>query len=140
MDKKGRGITLFCRKSFVSKCQKSSWGTLQCVRKFRVLKNFMDKISLFSIENFLSLPKNSWGSPSVFQKNSVVENFHAYEGASRFCRKFLSHWTETKNFVRELFCVSEDFWYGKKLMDTRGEVPRFSVEIFLSPVQKIFVG
>ena len=36
-----------------------------------------------------------------FKKNSSSKKFHAYEGASEFCRKFLSDRTEMKNFVSE---------------------------------------
>ena len=68
----------------------------------------------------------------MFQKNSFIENFHALEGgASRFCRNFLSHRTQTKSFVKEPFCFPEIFWYRKKLW-IRGGISRFSVKIFLS--------
>ena len=36
-------------------------------------------------------------------------------GASRFCRKFLSHRTKTKSFVKEPFCFPEKFGYRKIL-------------------------
>ena len=45
--------------------------------------------------------------------------------------KFLSHRTETKNFVKEPFCFPEIFWYPKHFMDKRG-FSLFSVEIFMS--------
>ena len=52
-------------------------------------------------------------------------------GATRFCRNFLSHRTETKKFVKEPFCFAENFWYRKKFMDKRG-ISQFSAEIFMS--------
>ena len=52
-------------------------------------------------------------------------------GASRFCRNFLSHRTETENFVEEPFCFPEIFWYRKNLW-IRGGISRFLVEIFMS--------
>ena len=51
--------------------------------------------------------------------------------ASRFCRNFLSHRTETKSFVNELFHFPEIFWCRKNFWIRRG-VSRFSVEIFMS--------
>ena len=45
------GITIFRRKFFVSQCQKISWTSLQCFRKFGVSKNFMHNRGY---HNFLS--------------------------------------------------------------------------------------
>ena len=56
--------------------------------------------------------------------------------ASRFCRNFLSHRTETKSFVKEPFCFPEIFWYRKKIMD-KGCSSRFSVEVFVSLYRNI---
>ena len=91
------GITFFRRKFLVSQCQKSSWASLQCFRKFGVSKifmhirgyhNFPSKISCFTDpknlciiggitifrRNFFcfTVPKNFVGEPScaVFQKIS----------------------------------------------------------------------
>ena len=52
-------------------------------------------------------------------------------GASRFCRDFLSHRTETKSFVQEPFCFPEIFWYRKNLW-IRGGISQFSVEVLMS--------
>ena len=53
-------------------------------------------------------------------------------GASRFCRNFLSHRTETKSFVKEPFCFPEIFWYRKKFMDKRGHITIFSRNFYVS--------
>ena len=58
-------------------------------------------------------------------------------GASRFCRNFFSHRTETKSFVKEPFCFPEIFWYRKNLW-IRGGISRFSVKIFMSHSAKNF--
>ena len=47
--------------------------------------------------------------------------------------------TVPKNFVEEPFCVSEKFWYGKKIMDEMGGVTRFSGEKNCLTVPKKFV-
>ncbi len=41
-------------------------------------------------------------------------------GHHGFIEIFLSHRTETKNVVREPFCVPENIWYGKKLYGSEG--------------------
>ena len=58
-------------------------------------------------------------------------------GASRFCRNFLSHRTETKSFVKEPFCFPESFWYRKKFMDKRGHITISSRKFYVSQCQKI---
>ena len=57
-------------------------------------------------------------------------------GASRFCRNFLSHRTETKSFVKEPFCFPEIFWYRKKFMDKRGLITIFSRNFHVSLCRK----
>ena len=59
-------------------------------------------------------------------------------GASRFCRNFLSHRTETKSFVKKPFCFPENFLYRKKFMDKRGHITIFRRKFFVS-VPKNFV-
>ena len=68
-----------------------------------------------------------------FRKKLFYRKFSCIGGgrASRFCRNFLSHRTETKSFVEEPFCFPEIFGYRKKLW-IRGGKSRFSVEIFMS--------
>ena len=57
-------------------------------------------------------------------------------GASRFCRNFLSHMTQTKSFVQETFCFPEIFWYQKKIMDKRGHITIFSRTFYVSQCRK----
>ena len=58
-------------------------------------------------------------------------------GASRFCRNFLSHRTETKSFVKEPFCFPEIFWYRKKFMVKRGHITLFSQNFHVSQCRKL---
>ena len=90
-------------------------------------------ISLFSVEFFLSqsAKKNRKGTLPYFENIPVSKNFMHRRGASRFCRIFLSHLTETESFVKEHFCLPENCWYRKNLW-IRGGISRFSVEIFMS--------
>ena len=62
------------------------------------------------------------------------------EGVLRFSvEKFLSHWTETKNFVGEPFGVSENFWYRKTLWigGRGGSITIFWQKFFVSQRRKI---
>ena len=90
-------------------------------------------ISLFSVEFFLShsAEKIRRGTLLCFEKILVWKIFMHRRGASRFCRNFFSHSTETKSFVKEPFCFPENFSYRKNLWIRRG-ISRFSVEIFMS--------
>ena len=64
----------------------------------------------------------------VFQKILLLKIFMHRRGASRSCRKFLSHKTEAKSFEKEPLCFPEIFWYRKNLW-IRGGISRFSVKI-----------
>ena len=71
--------------------------------------------------------KFPWRTLWCFRKILLSKIFmHRRGGASRFCRNFLSHRTETKSFVQELFCFPDTFWYRKKFMDKRGHITIFS--------------
>ena len=76
-------------------------------------------VSRFSVEKFLSHCTKifHWRTLRCFRKNLLSKIFMHKKGegrASRFCRNFLSHRTETKSFVKEPFCFPENFWYRKK--------------------------
>ena len=58
------------------------------------------------------------------------------EGHLGFCRIFLSHRTETKNFVKESFCFPEVFWYRKKFMHKRGHTTIFYRKFVVSQNRK----
>ena len=89
-------------------------------------------LTFFRRKVFVSLYQNiSLESTLLFQKIVLSKIFIHRRGPSRFCRNFLSHRTETKSFVKERFCFSENFWY-RKIFWIRGGISRFSVEIFMS--------
>ena len=108
---------------------------LQCVRKFGVPKNFIHDRGYHNFPSKifgLTVPKYFIGEHMrvleeiFYQKLSCIGR-----GASRFCRNFLSHRTETKIFVKDLSRFPENFWYRKNLW-IRGGISRFSIEIFMS--------
>ena len=79
-----------------------------------------------------------WRTLWCFRKILSSKIFMHRRGASRFCRNFLSHRTETKSFVKEPFCFPEIFWYRQKLMDKRGHIT-ISSQNFCLTVPKTFV-
>ena len=100
-------------------------------------KIFMDKrgegggreVSRFSVQKFLSHCTKIFHLRTLwcFRKIPLSKFFmHRRGEASRVCRKFLSHITEMKSFVKEPFCLPEIFWYRKKIMDKRGLITIFS--------------
>ena len=80
-----------------------------------------------------------WRTLWCFRKILLSKIFMHRRGASRFCRNFLSHMTETRSFVKEPFCFPEIFWYRKKFMDKRGHIT-ISSRNFCLTVPKNFVG
>ena len=80
-----------------------------------------------------------WRTLWCFRKILLSKNFMHWRGggggASWFCRNFLSHRTETKSFVKELFCFPEIFWYRKKNMDKRGLITIFIRNFYVSQCQ-----
>ena len=101
-------------------------------------KFFMNKrregVSRYSVESFLSHCTKifHWRTLWCFRKFLSSKVFmHRRVGASRFCRIFLSHRTETKSFVMEPFCFPESFCYRKKLWIREG-LSRSSDEGFMS--------
>ena len=135
----------FCRKFFyLTGPKKFRQGTILCFRKFLVGKKNLwirrGGITIFRRKFFVSLYQNiSLENTLVFQKNSFIENFHAWEGggeASRFCRNFLSHRTETKSFVKNPSVFQKISGIEKNLWTRGGISSRFSVEIFVSQCRK----
>ena len=78
-----------------------------------------------------------WRTLWCFRKILSSKIFMHRRGASRFCRNFLSHRTETKSFVKEPFCFPEIFWYRKKFMDKRGHITSFRRKFLVSQCRKI---
>ena len=93
------GTTFLRRKLLSNSTKKFRCGTLRCLRKSRVLQNFMHKkgTSLNSVEKILShsANKNRRRTLLCFRKTLVKKIFKKRRGEdSRFCRIFLSHRTE----------------------------------------------
>ena len=97
-------------------------------------------ITFFRRSFCLTVPKYFIGEHFGVSENFFYRNFSCIGGggASRFCRNFLSHRTETKSFVKGPFCFPEIFWHGKKFMDKRGRITIFSRNFCLT-VPKTFV-
>ena len=133
---RGEGVSRFSVESFfcLTVPKISVGGILYCCNNFRYRKS-LDKrgggVSRFSVENFLShcTEMFHWRTLWCFRKIPLSEIFMHRRGASRFCRNFLSHMTQTKSFVQEPFCFPQIFWYQKNLW-IRGGISRFSVEFF----------
>ena len=140
---RGGGVSRFSIENFLShSTEKFQWGTLRCIRKFRVSQNFMHKkdISLNSFEKFLSHSADKIRRTLLrFERILVSKIFKQRRGeASRFCRKFF-YLTGPKKLRQGTFLCFRKFLVGKKFMDKRGGgVSRFSVEEFLSHCTKIF--
>ena len=140
-------ISTFCR-IFLSHSAEKLWlvnPSVLCFRKFPVAKKFMDKkegVSRFSVENFLSHCTEIFHRRTLwcFRKILLLKIFMHRRGASRFCRNFLSHSTETKSFVKEPFCFPEIFWYWKKFMDKKGHITIFGRNFYVSQCRKLSLG
>ena len=112
-------------------------GILYCCNNFGYRKS-LDKgggsITIFCRSFCLTVPKYFIGEHFGVSEEFFYRKFSCigrWGGASRFCRNFLSHRTETKSFVKEPFCFPEIFRDRKNLW-IRGGISRFSVEIFMS--------
>ena len=99
-------------------------------------------ISLNSVEKFLSHSADKIRRRTLlcFERILVSKIFKQRRGeASRFCRKFLPHSTETKSVVKEPFCFPESFGY-RKVLCPRGEYRDFRWKIWCLTVTTNFVG
>ena len=97
-------------------------------------------IKIFRRSFCLTVPKHFIGKHfGVVSEKFFYRKFSCIggAGASRFCRNFLSHSTETKSFVKEPFCFPEIFWYRKKIMDKRGHITIFSRNFYVSHCRKL---
>ena len=116
------------------------------LRHFPVATKFLDKkggsIKIFQRKFFVSqCRKISKQTPSVFQKNSCVENFHALDGKHHnFVENFLSHRTE-KIRKGSLLCFTKN-QVSKKFMDKRGggSIRIFCQNFFRLRMSKKFAG
>ena len=122
MDK--RGISRFSIEKLLShSTEKFRRGTLLCFR------------------SFVSVP-NHFVEESLRQKVSRIEKFYAKKGNITifYWKPVVSEYR--KNFVRETFCVSQNFWY-RKILWIRGGKEGGSITIlcqkFCLTVPKNFV-
>ena len=144
MQKRGGGLSRLLGQNLLShSTEKFRWGTLQCIGKFRVAKNFMHKkgISLNSVEVSLShsADKIRRRTPLCFERILVSKSFKQRRGeASRFFRKkiFL---TGPKKLRQGTILCFRKFLVGKNILWIRGGggVSRFSVEVFVSLYRNI---
>ena len=133
----------FVKIIFISQDRKNSPGNHSVFQKISgTQKYFKDKrggVLRFSVGTFLSDCTKifHWRTLWCFRKIPLSKIFMHRSGASRFCRNFLSHRTETKIFVKEPFCFPETFWYRKKFTDKRGHITTFSQNFYVSQCRKI---
>ena len=116
MEKRWRVVWRFSvEKSLFHSAEKLPGGTHECFRIFRLSISLMHEkgVSLFSVELFFvsQCQKNSWGNPSVFQKNLVSKKVMHRRGIMVLSYFFVSQ--RQKKFMWEHFCVSKNFWYRK---------------------------
>ena len=136
-----RGASWFCRKLFVSRNRKTSYGVPSEFQNISSMEEnlWIRGVSQVSVEKFLSHCTKifHWRTLRCFRKILLSKIFMHKRGASRFCRNFLSHSTKTKSFVKEPFCFPEYLWYRKKFMDKRGHITIFSRNFYVSQCRKI---
>ena len=144
MDKRGGGSFKIFYRKFFSQCREfPKGGILYCCNNFGYRKS-LDKgggggsITIFCRSFCLTVPKYFIGEHFGDSEKFFNRKFSCIEGgASRFFRNFLSHMTESKNFVREPFCFPEIFWYRKKFMAKRGKITIFSRNFYVSHCPKL---
>ena len=140
----GGSIKIFRRKFLSHSTENFRRGILYCCNNFGYRKSldkgggeyhdFPSKFLSHCTEIF------NWRTLWCFRKILLSKIFMHRKGASRFCRNFLSHRTETKSFVKEPFCFPEIFWYRKRFMDKRGHVTIFSRNFYVSQCRKLSKG
>ena len=124
-------ITFYRQKFSVSRCQKFSWASLQCLRSFRYRKNSCVKgVSRFSVKNSLSHFAENFRGQSFSVSESFgnrktlciigVSQFSLESGFSHSAEKF---WEEILLFLR-IFLVSKSFygWKGGRITSSRQKV------------------
>ena len=132
----------FVETFFISQDRKIFAKEPFCFRKFLVGKNFLwirgggGGITIFRRSFCLTVPKYFIGEHFGVSQKFFYRKFLCMGGgeASRFCRNFLSHRTETKrnpSVFRKVSGIEKNLWI-------RGGFSRFSVEIFMSHSVKNF--
>ena len=123
--KEGGGVYQdFPSKNFCLSSEKFCRGILYCCNNFGYRKSLDKGGGITIFRRFLShcIEIFHWRTLWCFRKILSSKIFMHRRGASRFCRNFLSHRTETKSFLKEPFCFPEIFGYRKKFMDKRGHI------------------
>ena len=127
---------------FISQDQKTSPENHSVFQKISDReKQFMDKrgggITIFRRSFCLTVPKYFIGEHFGVPEKFFYRTFSCIGGGHLgFCRNFLSHRTETKNFVKESFCSPEVFWYRKKFVHKRGHTTIFYRKLVVSQNRK----
>ena len=126
--------------------EKFRWGTLRCIRKFRVAKNFMHQrereregYQVSSSKTFChTVPKNfvreHFGVSEKFVHRkilSIIRGYH-FSPLKSLCL------TVPIKFVGEPFCVSKEFWYRKVSSKRGGKLHGFVEIFFISQDRKNF--
>ena len=129
----GGSFTVWSKNFLSHRTEKTSPGNYSVFQKISGREQiFMDKkggrYHDFPSKSFyLTVPKYFIGEHFGVSGRIFHRKFSCIGGggATRFCRKILSHITETKSFVKEPFCFPEIFSYRKKIMDKRGLITFF---------------
>ena len=137
---KGRGkLHGFVENFFISQDQKTSPGNHSVFQKVSFQeKYFIDKrgrggFMIFRRVFCLTVPNYFIGEHFGVSEKFFYRKFSCLGGgeASRFCRNFFSHRTETKSFVKEPFNFPEIFWYRKKFMEKMRLITIFSRNFYV---------
>ena len=110
MDKReGVRNKIFRPESFVSKCRKTSQGTLLCSASEVLWKREGVGASIFFVEFFLSHSAEKFPGRESLSVSFIsgIENVWTRGSIRIFRRIFLSHGAKKFHFVRELFSVSQ---------------------------------
>ena len=129
-----RGVSRLFVQNFLSQStEKFRWGTLRCIGKFQVSKNFIHQRKggiTFLRRKLLShsTEKFRWGTVRCFRKFRVSQNFMHKKGISlNSVDKFLSH--SADKIRRTLLCF-ERILVSKNFKQRRAEASRFCRKFF----------
>ena len=138
-------LRLFVQNFLSHSTKKFRWGTLWCIKKFRVSKNFRHQIGgrditfLRGIFFVTQYQKISLANTSVFQKNSCIAKFHAEEEISlNFVEKFLSH--SADKIRRGTLLRFERILVSILFKQKRGQASRFCRNFFSHMTKKLCQG
>ena len=144
--KRGR-ITTFRSKFLSHSTEKFCWGTIQCIRKFRLSRNFFPwegdttilcwKFQSHSTEKLRRRPLLCFNK---FLVSKILMHRGGGGGGGTMVLPKIFCLTTRKNFVRGLFCFTK-FLVSTKFLEKRGRgYHHFLWQVFCLPVPKVFVG